>query len=127
MGCQPHLAQQQLRHALNGRDLQSGFRAHHHLWGVPQHTLHSSLVTVFGPCRIQDADEGWEMSPESITICQAPDDSGRLWELGSGGFGVVYKVLLWHAGHRTHNMLRARPVCQSCQQQGCWGWHPGQR
>ena len=34
------------------------------------------------------------MSPESITICQAPDGSGRLWELGAGGFGVVYKALL---------------------------------
>ena len=46
-------------------------------------------------CRMQDPDEGWEMSPESITICQAPDDSDRLWELGSGGFGVVYKVSIW--------------------------------
>ena len=24
----------------------------------------------------------WDMSPEAITICQAPDGSDRLWELG---------------------------------------------
>ena len=27
----------------------------------------------------------WDISPEAITICQAPDGSDRLWELGRSG------------------------------------------